>query len=89
MIDRTMTETEARVTLGAGSRLVVPAALRKAVGLAVGDEVLIRVEDGELRVTNPRQALARARRLVRRYIPTTEDLTQSLLDDRRDEAAGE
>jgi bifunctional DNA-binding transcriptional regulator/antitoxin component of YhaV-PrlF toxin-antitoxin module len=84
-----MAMTDARVRLGAGSRLVVPAPMRKALGLEIGDEVLLRFEDDELRVSNPRRALARARRLVRRYIPADKDLTASLLEDRRREAERE
>ena len=49
----------------------------------------MRVEDGELRLSTRRQALARARRIIRESIPSDEDLTQSLIDDRRAEAARE
>jgi bifunctional DNA-binding transcriptional regulator/antitoxin component of YhaV-PrlF toxin-antitoxin module len=72
-----------RARLGAGSRLVVPATIRKALALEIGDEVLLRVEEGELRVINPRQALERARRLIRDHVRTTEDLTAGLLRERR------
>jgi AbrB family looped-hinge helix DNA binding protein len=68
---------------------VIPAAVRKALDLRPGDELIMRVEDGELRLSTRRQALSRARRMVRRYIPDNEDLTQSLIDDRRREAGGE
>jgi hypothetical protein len=47
------------------------------------------LEDGELRLSTRRQALARARRIIRESIPSDEDLTQSLIDDRRAEAARE
>jgi hypothetical protein len=49
----------------------------------------MRIEDGELRLSTRRQALARARRMIRQYIPSDEDLTQSLIDDRRKEALRE
>jgi AbrB family looped-hinge helix DNA binding protein len=70
-------------------RVVIPAALRKALDLRPGDELILRVEDGELRLSTRRQALARARRMIREYIPSDEDLTQSLIDDRRAEAGRE
>ncbi len=78
---------QARAKLNASGRVVIPAAVRKALDLRPGDELIMRVEDGELRLSTRRQALARARRLIRRHIPSDEDLTQSLLDDRRREAA--
>jgi AbrB family looped-hinge helix DNA binding protein len=80
---------QARARLNANGRVVIPAALRKALDLRPGDELILRVEDGELRLSTRRQALARARQMIREYIPSDEDLTQSLIDDRRAEAARE
>jgi AbrB family looped-hinge helix DNA binding protein len=78
-----------RAKLNANGRVVIPAAVRRALNLKPGDELIMRVEDGELRLSTRRQALARARRMIHRYIPSDEDLTQSLIDDRREEAARE
>jgi AbrB family looped-hinge helix DNA binding protein len=80
---------QAKAKLNANGRVVIPAAVRKALDLRPGDELIIRVEDGELRMSTRRQALARARRVIRESIPGDEDLTQSLIDDRRAEAARE
>jgi AbrB family looped-hinge helix DNA binding protein len=80
---------QAKARLNANGRIVIPAAVRKALDLRPGDELIMRVEDGALRLSTRRQALARARRMIRQYIPSDEDLTQSLIDDRRREAAGE
>jgi AbrB family looped-hinge helix DNA binding protein len=80
---------QARAKLNANGRVVIPATVRKALDLRPGDELIMRVDDGELRLSTRRQALARARRMIREYIPSDEDLTQSLIDDRRAEAARE
>jgi len=69
-----------------GGRLVIPSAYRKALGLKPGDEVLLSLEDGEIRVVSTRQAVARAQTLVRRYIPKGRKLSDELIKDRREEA---
>jgi hypothetical protein len=43
----------------------------------------MRIENGEYRLSKRRQALARARRMIRRDIPEAEDRTESLIEDRR------
>ncbi len=70
-----------------GGRLVIPSAYRKALGLKPGDEVLLSLEDGEIRVISTRRAVARAQSLVRRYIPKGSKLSEELIKDRREEAA--
>jgi AbrB family looped-hinge helix DNA binding protein len=80
---------QARARLNANGRVVIPAAMRRALDLRPGDDLILRVEDGELRLSTRRQALARARRMIREAIPSDEDLTQSLIDDRRAAAARE
>jgi AbrB family looped-hinge helix DNA binding protein len=70
-----------------GGRLVIPAAYRKALGLKPGDEVLLSLEDGEIRVVSTRQAVARAQALVRRYVPEGRSLSEELIKERREEAA--
>jgi AbrB family looped-hinge helix DNA binding protein len=84
-----MTIMQAKAKLNANGRVVIPAPVRRALDLRPGDELIMRVEDGELRLSTRRQALARARRMIRQYIPEDVDLTQSLIDDRRKEAERE
>lgn len=76
-----------KTTIREGGRLVIPAAYRKALGLKPGDEVLLSLEDGEIRVVSTRQAVARAQTLVRRYIPKGRSLSEELIKERREEAA--
>jgi len=59
----------------------------EALGLKPGDEVLLSLEDGEIRVVSTRQAVARAQTLVRHYIPKGRKLSEELIKDRREEAA--
>ena len=70
-------------------RLVIPAAYRKLLGIKPGDSVVMRIEDNELRISGVMQALERARRLISDHVPAGESLSESLIKDRRSEAARE
>ncbi len=76
-----------KTTIREGGRLVIPAKYRKALGIKPGDEVLLSLEDGEIRVVSMRQAVARAQNLVRCYIPKGRSLSGELIKERREEAA--
>lgn len=75
--------------VGESGRLVIPAALRKALGLKTGDDVVMRIEDDELRVLTVDQAVARAQARVRRYAAGQGSLSDRLIEERRFEAARE
>lgn len=79
--------SSARSKIGPGGRLVIPAAQRRELGLEVGDQVVIRVEDHELRVSGLNHRIERVQALVRRHNRTGEMLSESLIRDRRTEAA--
>lgn len=49
------------VTIGDGGRVVIPSAHRKMLNCNVGDELIIRVEDGELKLFPQAQALKKIR----------------------------
>jgi AbrB family looped-hinge helix DNA binding protein len=70
-----------------GGRIVIPAEYRKALGLKAGDEVLLTLEDEEIRLVSRRQAVARAQTLVRRYVPKNRNLSEELIKERREEIA--
>ncbi len=82
-----MTRVRAKVT--EGGRIVIPAAFRRALGVDVGDEVILDLEDGRLTVLTRRQAIKHAQELVRRYVPEGRSLVDELIADRRAEAARE
>lgn len=48
---------------------------------------MIRIQDGELRLTTLDAAIARAQELVTLHLPEGHSLSQELIDDRREEAA--
>jgi AbrB family looped-hinge helix DNA binding protein len=78
-----------RVRLGENGRISIPAAYRRELGMRTGDELIMHVEDGEIRLVSPKQALERARRVLAKYIKGGESLADSLIADRRAEASRE
>ncbi len=76
-----------KTTIREGGRLVIPAAYRKELGLKPGDEVLLTLEDGEIKVVSTRHAIARAQGMLRHYTPQGRSLTEELIKERREEAA--
>ena len=78
-----------RVAIGEGGRVVIPASYRQALGLSDGDEVILQLSEGELRILTPEQALRRAQTLVRRYVLDGRSLAEELIQERRQEARRE
>jgi len=78
-----------RVAIGEGGRVVIPASYRQALGLDDGDEVILQLVEGELRILTPEQALRRAQALVRRHVPAGRSLAEELIQERRQEARRE
>ena len=76
-----MNEIKTRLT--EGGRVVIPVEYRQALGLQVGDELIMRLENGEVRIFTPRQAVKHAQELIRNYIPQGRFLSDELLAERR------
>lgn len=72
-----------------GGRVVVPAEIRKALGLKDGDTVLWEMIDGEARLTTKLQRMRKAQELVRQYVPEGVSLVDELIAERRAEAERE
>jgi len=82
-----MAETRTRV--GAGGRVVIPAAYRKALGVRPGDRLLLILEGSQVRLLTPEEAIRSAQALVRRHVRKGRRLSDELLAQRRREAARE
>ncbi len=76
---------EVRTKLAEGGRIVIPVEYRQALGIRVGDEVILRLEDGEVRIFTPQQAIKHAQELVSQYIKQGRSLADELLAERRAE----
>lgn len=78
-----------KTTMGEGGRVVIPAEFRKSMGIKPGDEIIVSLEDGEVRISTLAQVIKRAQELVRMYVPDDVSLVDELIEERRREAARE
>jgi len=78
-------DTAVTITIAEGGRIVIPAGYRKALGVRPGDEVVLRMADGEIRITSRAQARRRAREYVRSLVPKGVSLADELIRERRED----
>lgn len=82
-------DTETRTRINENGRVVIPASYRKALGIKAGDEVILRMEDDELRITTMKRRIERAQRRVRQYVKPGVSLVDELIAERREAAKRE
>ena len=81
--------TETRQRVNENGRVVIPASFRKALGINIGDEVVLRMEDDELRITTLKRRVERAQRLLRKHVKRGTSLVDELIAERREAARNE
>ena len=81
--------TRVRTRLDQGGRVVIPAEYQRALGLQSGEEVILRLENGELRMISLPEAIRRAQALVRQHVPAGRSLSDELIAERSSESANE
>ena len=65
-------------------RVVIPASFRKALGINPGEEIILRIEDDELRITTMKRRIERAQRRARQYVKPGVSLVDELIAERRE-----
>ncbi len=89
VIEDTGMNSEIRLRVTDNGRIVIPAAFRKALGIEIGDEVVLSVQDNELRVTTQQQRIQRAQERARQHLKPGTSLVAELLAERRETAKNE
>jgi AbrB family looped-hinge helix DNA binding protein len=80
---------EARARVNENGRVVIPSSFRKMLGIEIGDEVVLRIEDEELRITTQQRRIERAQRRARERLKRGTSLVDELLAERRESAKHE
>ena len=63
---------------------MIPVEYRKSPGLKEGDELTLRLEQGELRMLTSQRAIKNAQGMIRQYLPKNRSLTDELIAERRE-----
>lgn len=77
---------DATLVIGQQGRLVLPAEVRRALGLSAGDKLHLRLVGRSVVLERPQDAAAELRRLAS-PVPKNRSLVDELLEDRRLAAA--
>ena len=88
-MDGSVMDLETRLKITENGRVVIPAAFRKALGINPGDEIILRLDDDELRITTMKRRIERAQRHVRQYVKPGVSLVDELISERREAAKRE
>lgn len=81
--------TTAKARINDDGRILIPAAMRKALGLRAGQAVILRVDADGIRLTTAQHALCQAQQSLRRYVREGTPLVEDLLAERRREGKRE
>jgi AbrB family looped-hinge helix DNA binding protein len=76
-------EITSRTRIEGKGRVVIPASFRSALGLKIGDEIELRIEDNEIRISTLQSRLARSRERLRKFVKPGRLLSDELIAERR------
>ena len=75
--------SENHVIMSANGRIVIPASIRRAIGMPHGGSFVVHLRDGEVHLEPTTLAIARVQSLVRQYVPEAVSLSDELIAERR------
>jgi AbrB family looped-hinge helix DNA binding protein len=75
------------VTLGESGRIVLPAAIRKELGLKTGDRLTVSSDQGSIRILSRKMALANIRAGIIKQRGSLDGILDEFLVEKREEAA--
>lgn len=79
----------AKTRLNDSGRIVIPAEMRRKLGIGAGDTVLLTIEGDVLKIESYRSRVRRVQESLAKYIPPDRSLADELITERREEARRE
>jgi AbrB family looped-hinge helix DNA binding protein len=77
------------VKIGEGGRIVIPAEFRKQLGLDIGDELILHLENGRMLLFTRMQAIQYVQEQLSKYETNGKLLSEEIIAERREEAKNE
>jgi AbrB family looped-hinge helix DNA binding protein len=78
-----------RLRLNANGRVVIPASVRKALGVEAGDELILEIQDDVFFLTTQQHRIQRAQRRAKKHVAAGTSLAEELIAERRKAAKSE
>ncbi len=72
-----------------GGRIVIPAKMRDALGIKIGNKVTLTLKDGSLQITTRDEVIRRIEEVMKNYIKPGRSAVDELIKERREEARNE
>jgi AbrB family looped-hinge helix DNA binding protein len=77
------------VRIGEGGRIVIPSEFRKALGIDIGDELILHMENGKIILMTRKQAIEYVQEQMSKYSTGGRVLSEELIAERKEEAGDE
>lgn len=84
-----MASREIRLRLAENGRVVIPAQVRKELGVESGGEIILQREENGYRLSTRRQRIEEARRYLRRHAKPGGSVVEEFIAERREAARHE
>jgi len=84
-----MNQLSIKTKVTEGGRIVIPAKLRDALGIKVGNKVTLTLKDGTLQITTRDEAIRRIEEVMKNHIEPDRSVVDELIRERREEAENE
>lgn len=82
-------QTIVKTKVTQGGRIIIPAEMRKKLGIEIGEEINLSLEGDSMRISTAKLALKRIRQSVQSAANSDISIVDELIADRRKEAENE
>jgi len=82
-------QTYVRTKVTQGGRIVIPAEMRRQLGIEIGEDVNLSLENGSVNISTSKNALLRLQKLAQTVAKHNVSVVDELIADRRREAENE